>query len=102
VAEPLLEVTVMRSGPSRTVLLLPKERGLRDESVFGGPEFLRKQPNPSFRWQGYLDSVRKVCAEEGIPFEVQDRCLAGTTAQKVFRQTDSIGALLALEFPFER
>jgi predicted nucleotidyltransferase component of viral defense system len=65
-------------------------------------DFLLKQPNPSFRWQGYLESVRKDCAQEGIPFEVQDKSQAGTAVQKAFLKTDSIGKILVLDLPFER
>lgn len=36
-------------------------------------DFLLKQPAPNFRWQGYLEAIRKDCAQEGIPFEVQDQ-----------------------------
>jgi len=65
-------------------------------------DFLLKQPNPHFRWQGYLESVRKDCAQEGIPFEVEDKSQAGTAVQKAFLKTDSIGKILALDLPFER
>ena len=65
-------------------------------------DFLLKQPDPGFRWQGYLDSVRKDCAQESIPFEVQDKPLAGTAVQKAFLKTGSIGTILALDLPFER
>ena len=65
-------------------------------------DFLLKQPNPNFRWQGYLESVRKDCAQEGIPFEVQDKSQAGTAVQKAFLKTDSIGKILVLDLPFER
>jgi len=65
-------------------------------------DFLLKQPNPNFRWQQYLESVRKDCAQEGIPFEVQDKSQAGSAVQKAFLKTDSIGKLLVLNPPFER
>lgn len=65
-------------------------------------DFLLKQPDPKFRWQGYLESVRKDCAQEGIPFEVQDKAQAGTAVRKAFLKTDSIGKILTLNLPFER
>ncbi|MDO8806324.1 MAG: nucleotidyl transferase AbiEii/AbiGii toxin family protein [Elusimicrobiota bacterium] len=65
-------------------------------------DFLLKRPNPGFRWQDYLESVRKDCAREGIPFEVQDKSQAETAVQKAFLKTDSIGKILALDLPFER
>ncbi|MDD5761036.1 MAG: nucleotidyl transferase AbiEii/AbiGii toxin family protein [bacterium] len=65
-------------------------------------DFLLKQPDPDFRWHGYLESVRKDCEQEGIPFEVQDKSQAGTAVRKAFLKTDSIGKILELDLPFER
>ena len=65
-------------------------------------DFLLKQPDPDFRWEGYLEAVRKDCELEGFSFEVQDRCQAGTAVQKAFLKTDSIGKVLTLDLPFER
>jgi predicted nucleotidyltransferase component of viral defense system len=65
-------------------------------------DFLLKQPDPHFRWQHYVESVRKDCAQEGIPFEVQDKSQAGSAVQKAFLKTDSIGKILTLDLPFER
>jgi len=67
-----------------------------------GLDFLLKHPNPEFRWQDYLESVRKDCEQEGISFEVQDKSQAGTAVQKAFLKTDSIGKILLLDLPFER
>ena len=65
-------------------------------------DFLLKQPDPSFRWQGYLESVRKDCAQEGIAFEVQDKAQARTPVRKAFLKTDSIGKIPTLDLAFER
>lgn len=65
-------------------------------------DFLLKRPDPGFRWQGYLESVRRDCAQEGIAFEVQDKAQAGTAVRKAFLKTDSIGKILTLDLPFER
>jgi len=65
-------------------------------------DFLLKRPDPNFRWQSYLESVRKDCSQEGIPFEVQDKSQAGMAVQKAFLKTDSIGKILELDLPFER
>jgi predicted nucleotidyltransferase component of viral defense system len=65
-------------------------------------DFLLKQPDPNFRWQGYLESVQKDCEQEGISFEVQDKSQAGIAVQKAFLKTDSIGKILAIDLPFER
>ena len=65
-------------------------------------DFLLKQPDPGFGWQGYLESVRKDCAQEGIAFEVQDKAQAATAVRKAFLKTDSIGKILTLDLPYER
>lgn len=65
-------------------------------------DFLLKRPDPAFRWQGYLESVRRDCAQEGIAFEVQDKAEAASAVRKAFLKTDSIGKLLTLDLPFER
>ncbi len=59
-------------------------------------------PDQDFRWQGYLDAVRKDCEQEGIAFEVQDKSKAESAVRKAFLKTDSIGKLLMLDLPFER
>ncbi len=65
-------------------------------------DFLLKRPDPSFRWEGYLEAVRKDCAREGIAFDVQDKSEAASAVRKAFLKTDSIGKLLTLDLPFER
>jgi predicted nucleotidyltransferase component of viral defense system len=65
-------------------------------------DFLLKQPDPEFRWQNYLDAVRKDYEREGIAFEVQDKSAAQTTVRKAFFKTDSIGKTLVMDLPFER
>ncbi|NLE65857.1 MAG: nucleotidyl transferase AbiEii/AbiGii toxin family protein [Lentisphaerae bacterium] len=65
-------------------------------------DFLLKRPDPSFRWQGYLEAVRKDCVQEGITFEVQDKADATSAVRKAFLKTDPIGKPLTLELPFER
>jgi predicted nucleotidyltransferase component of viral defense system len=65
-------------------------------------DFLLKRPDPAFRWGKYLESVARDCAQEGIAFELQDKSVAGTVAQKAFLKTDSIGKFLLLDLPFAR
>ena len=65
-------------------------------------DFLLKRPDPDFRWRDYLESVRKDCALEGIPFEAQDKSQAGTAVQKAFLKIDSVEGGLELDLPFER
>ena len=65
-------------------------------------DFLLKRPDPAFRWQGYLEAVRKDCVQEGITFEVQDKADATSAVRKAFLKTDPIGKPLTLELPFER
>ncbi|MEI7832920.1 MAG: nucleotidyl transferase AbiEii/AbiGii toxin family protein [bacterium] len=65
-------------------------------------DFLLREPAPNFRWQDYLEACQEDFAQEGIPFEVQDKSQAGTAVQKAFLKTDSIGKVLAIDLPFER
>jgi len=117
-ANPVEQENVLQELMQHYVLSSLSRAGLFAEALFHGGtclrivygmnrfsedlDFLLKQPDPNFRWQGYLESVRKDCAQEGIPFEVQDKSQAGTTVQKAFLKTDSIGKILTLELPFER
>ena len=117
-ANPVEQENVLQELMQYYVLSSLSRAGLFSEAMFHGGtclrivcgmnrfsedlDFLLKQPNPNFRWQGYLESVRKDCAQEGIPFEVQDKSQAGTAVQKAFLKTDSIGKILAMDLPFER
>ena len=117
-ANPVEQENVLQELMQHYVLSSLSRAGLFSEALFHGGtclrivygmnrfsedlDFLLKQPDPNFRWQGYLESVWKDCAQEGIPFEVQDKTQAGTTVQKAFLKTDSIGKILILELPFER
>jgi len=117
-ANPVEQENVLQELMQHYVLSSLSRAGLFAEALFHGGtclrivyamnrfsedlDFLLKQPNPSFRWQHYLESVRNDCAQEGIPFEVQDKSQAGSAVQKAFLKTDSIGKLLVLNLPFER
>ena len=117
-ANPVEQENVLQELMQHYVLSSLSRAGLFTEALFHGGtclrivyamnrfsedlDFLLKQPNPSFRWQHYLESVRNDCAQEGIPFEVQDKSQAGSAVQKAFLKTDSIGKLLVLNLPFER
>lgn len=117
-ANPVEQENVLQELMQHYVLASLARAGLFAEAMFHGGtclrivhemnrfsedlDFLLKQPNPDFRWQGYLESVWKDCAREGIPFEVQDKSQAETAVKKAFLKTDSIGKILALDLPFER
>ena len=117
-ANPIEQENVLQELMQHYVLSSLSRAGLFSEAMFHGGtclrivcgmnrfsedlDFLLKRPNPNFRWHGYLESVRKDCAQEGIPFEVQDKSHAGTAVQKAFLKTESIGKILALDLPFER
>jgi len=117
-ANPVEQENVLQELMQHYVLSSLSRAGLFAEALFHGGtclrivyamnrfsedlDFLLKQPNPDFRWQPYLESVRKDCAHEGIPFEVQDKSQTGTAVQKAFLKTDSIGKLLVLDLPFDR
>ena len=117
-ANPVEQENVLQELMQHSVLSSLSRAGLFAEAMFHGVTclrivfamnrfsedlgFLLKRPNPDFRWQGYLESVRKDCTQEGISFEVLDKSQAGTAVQKAFLKTDSIGKILALDLPFER
>ena len=117
-ANPVEQENVLQELMQHYVLSSLSRAGLFSEAMFHGGtclrivcgmnrisedlDFLLKQHNPSFRWQDYLESVRKDCAQEGIPFEVQDKSQAGKAVQKAFLKTDSIGKILVLDLPFGR
>ena len=117
-ANPVEQENVLQELMQHYVLASLARAGLFTEAMFHGGtclrivcgmnrfsedlDFLLKQPNPNFRWEGYLEAVRKDCAQEGIPFEVQDKSQAGTAVRKAFLKTDSIGKILTLNLPFER
>jgi predicted nucleotidyltransferase component of viral defense system len=117
-ANPVDQENVLQELMQHYVLSSLSRAGLFAEAMFHGGtclrivfamnrfsedlDFLLKRPNPDFRWQGYLESVRRDCAQEGISFEVQDKSQSATAVQKAFLKTDSIGKILALDLPFER
>jgi predicted nucleotidyltransferase component of viral defense system len=65
-------------------------------------DFLLKHANPKFKWQKYLERVKRDGEREGIHFEVKDRSKIKGTVKKIFLKTDSIGKILFLELPHER
>jgi len=64
--------------------------------------FLLKKPDPGFRWNPFLERIRRDCLADGIHFDVQDKTRADTVVQKAFLKTDSIGQILTLDLPFQR
>lgn len=65
-------------------------------------DFLLKEPNTQFRWQKYLDHIRKDCLQEGIKVEVQDKKISDAAVKKGFVKAEAFGRILAIDFPFER
>jgi len=65
-------------------------------------DFLLKAPDPSFRWDPYLDQVHRDCAAQNLHFEVVDRSTVATAVRKAFLKTESIGQILAFDLPFGR
>ena len=65
-------------------------------------DFLLKRPDPAFRWNVFLEAVKRDCAYEGIELELQDKSTTDNAVRKAFLKTDSIGKVLLLAFPFER
>lgn len=117
-ANPIEQENVLQELMQHYVLASLSRAGFFAEAVFHGGtclrivngigrfsedlDFLLKRPDPDFRWQAYLDAVRKDCLQEGIAFEVQDKSQAETAVQKAFLKTDSVGKILTLDLPFER
>ena len=65
-------------------------------------DFLLKKPDPGFRWNPFLERIRRDCLADGICFDVLDKTRTDTVVQKAFLKTDSIGQILTLDLPFER
>lgn len=65
-------------------------------------DFLLKQPDPEFRWAGYLEAVREDCLQESIAFESSDKSRPGAAVKKAILKTDSIGKVLVVDLPVER
>jgi len=65
-------------------------------------DFMLKKADLDFKWNTFLEVVRRDCAAEGIAFEALDRATAGTAVRKAFLKTDSIGSLLYFKLPFGR
>jgi predicted nucleotidyltransferase component of viral defense system len=117
-ASPIEQDNVLQECMQHYVLSSLARAGLFAEAMFHGGtclrivygmsrfsedlDFLLKQPDPTFRWQRYMEALRRDCAQEGLAFEVQDKSRAGSAVQKAFLKTDSIGQVLTLDLPFER
>ena len=117
-ANQLEQENVLQELMQHYVLCSLSRAGMFSEAVFHGGtclriingtnrfsedlDFMLKRPSTEFRWNHYLERVRKDCEQEGIQFEAQDKSQPGETVQKAFLKTDSLGAVLELELPFER
>jgi predicted nucleotidyltransferase component of viral defense system len=109
---------VLQETMQHYVLASLSRTGLFSEAIFHGGtclrvvhrmqrfsedlDFLLKTPDPGFRWQRYLDGVRRDCLAEGIDLEVVDRDAADAAVRKAFLKTDSVGSLLSFRLPFGR
>jgi len=61
-------------------------------------DFLLKQPDPSFKWQPYLESIRQKCIYYGIYPEVEEKGKTTDTVKKMFLKDNSIVNILNLSF----
>jgi predicted nucleotidyltransferase component of viral defense system len=83
-ANPIEQENVLQELMQHYVLAALSRAGLFDKAMFHGGtclrivygmnrfsedlDFLLKHPDPEFRWQSYLDAVRKDYEQEGIAF----------------------------------
>ncbi len=65
-------------------------------------DFVLKEPDSGFRWQGYVERVLRDCETEGIHFEVIDKGSVEAAVRKAFLKTDSLGGLLEAILPHSR
>jgi predicted nucleotidyltransferase component of viral defense system len=61
-------------------------------------DFILKAPDPDFRWQPYIEEIKKILALYGIESDIQDRSQTNMVIKKLFLKDDSIGKLLNLQF----
>ncbi len=114
----LEQENILKETMQHYILASLSRHGLFSEAIFHGGtclrivndmqrfsedlDFLLKQPDPSFRWEKYVDGVQRDCRLEGIEFEVMDRAVSESAVRKTFLKTDSIGSLLYFKLPFGR
>jgi hypothetical protein len=75
--------------------------GERLEGKFLWPthlDFLLKEPDPTFKWQPYLNAIEEVCQYYGVIPEVIDKSKVGNAIQKMFLKDTSIIKFLNLSF----
>ncbi len=65
-------------------------------------DFVLKKPDPSFKWQKYLDRISRDFRAENIHFEILDKSETTSVVKKAFLKTDSIGKILILKLPYSR
>lgn len=65
-------------------------------------DFFLKIPDRNFRWQSYLQRVKRDCLEDGIAFEISERENQLTAVQKALLKTDLISTTLIIDLPFKR
>lgn len=62
-------------------------------------DFLLKYPDPSFKWEPYLNAVTSTCRQFGVHPEVTDKSRVDSMVKKMFLKDDSIGKIISLSFP---
>jgi predicted nucleotidyltransferase component of viral defense system len=65
-------------------------------------DFLLKKPDPDFRWDPFLERIRRDCLADGIHVDVQDKKKTNAAVQTALLKTDSIDQVLTLGLPFQR
>lgn len=65
-------------------------------------DFILIKEDKAFSWDSLLLKVVEDAEELGIFFKIRDRSKAGATVKKAFFKTDSKGAIISTELPFQR
>ncbi len=61
-------------------------------------DFLLKNPNPSFKWEPYVEAIITTCKQFGVHPEITDKSRVNNTVKKMFLKDDSIGKIIDLSF----
>lgn len=61
-------------------------------------DFILKKPDPSFKWEPYMDAIISTCKQYGVHPEIIDKSRVNSTVKKMFLKDDSIGKIIDLSF----
>ena len=61
-------------------------------------DFMLKKPDKHFRWEKYIDKIKKILTLYDIEPDITDRSKTDANVQKLFLKDNSIGKILQLKF----